>query len=369
MEEVTMASRSEISRLGQCVSDVLRGSWRYGPLPVATIRDVAEICPLLIRLGVGALAGRRCLTGILDGWVEEFRQIRLWNAVQEAVQAQQLIKVVDTLGSVGVPFLLLKGWSVARLYPEPGLRPVGDIDICVPPEALTDARAALRSDNYGDGVVDLHAGLPDLHPASFRDLWSRRQTIPIGGQLLSVLGSEDQLKHLCLHWARHGGWRAIWLCDIAVACEALPRGVNWRLIVGGPEWQSAWVRGALSLTTELLGTKPSKGSPSLTRAPRWLVRAVLDAWGRGRVGDSHTCEGRSIFDYFRTPLLLPHGLRQRWPLPIEAVCTLQKSLFTRWPIPLLQAGYSLRRAWRKLTQPASTTADGINSTIQIHVSR
>jgi len=364
-----MASRPETRRLGLCVSDALRGCWRPGPLPVVTIRDAAEVGPLLIRLGVGALAGRCCRTGILDDWAEEFRQIRLWNAVQEAVQAEDLIRVADALGSAGVPFLLLKGWSVARLYPERGLRPVGDIDICVPPEALPDAKAALRGDSDSLGVVDLHAGLPDLQPASFRDLWARRQTIPVGTQALSVLGAEDQLKHLCLHWARHGGWRAIWLCDVATACEALPQVVDWRLIVSGPEWQSAWVRGVLALTTELLEVKPPKGSPPLPRAPRWLVRAVLDAWGRGRVGDSHSCEGRSIFEYVRTPWRLPHGLRQRWPLPIEAVCTLQKSLFTRWPIPLLQAGYSLRRAWRKLTQQTSIAADETSSTIQIHVSR
>ena len=62
--------------------------------------------------------------------------------------------------------LLAKGWAVARLYPEPGLRPYGDTDLYLRSEEYDAAVTALRNPDTLRGPVDLHRGFPELDDRS-----------------------------------------------------------------------------------------------------------------------------------------------------------------------------------------------------------
>ena len=43
----------------------------------------------------------------------------------------RLREVVTILHEAGIEVLVSKGWSIARLYPQAGLRPYGDLDLHV----------------------------------------------------------------------------------------------------------------------------------------------------------------------------------------------------------------------------------------------
>ena len=63
----------------------------------------------------------------------------------------------------GVEPLVLKGWAAARLYGEPGLRPYGDLDLCVLPSEEAAARTALQAPGAPPVLVDLHSDFSPQH--------------------------------------------------------------------------------------------------------------------------------------------------------------------------------------------------------------
>ena len=66
--------------------------------------------------------------------------------------------------ATGLQPILIKGWAAARLYPETGLRPYGDIDVCVRPDQLAAAKKLLHEAAGSCGWVELHEGVPDRIP-------------------------------------------------------------------------------------------------------------------------------------------------------------------------------------------------------------
>ena len=61
-------------------------------------------------------------------------------------------EALDTLAAAGVPCTILKGMHTARrYYPEPGARPMGDIDVFVAPESRRAAEHALARAGWRSG--------------------------------------------------------------------------------------------------------------------------------------------------------------------------------------------------------------------------
>ena len=59
----------------------------------------------------------------------------------------------------GIEAVLVKGWAIARRYPDRALRPYGDLDVCVRPDSHARAAAVLARIASLDGpFVDLHSG-------------------------------------------------------------------------------------------------------------------------------------------------------------------------------------------------------------------
>lgn len=65
-----------------------------------------------------------------------------------------LAQVSDALGKAGIPFFSVKGLDVARLYPVPALRTMGDCDIVVRPEDQARAHPVLLSLGFTLGKKD-----------------------------------------------------------------------------------------------------------------------------------------------------------------------------------------------------------------------
>lgn len=163
-------------------------------------------------------------------------------AARAMVTEWRLVSVLKTLEAASVPALVIKGAAIAALYPDPALRPYGDLDVLVRRTQLDEAVGALErlgyhctyspawsldygydvpmaSDN-GQSVVELHWRLDYLAGVGrppVEDLWARSIPYLVDGQAGLQLEDVDMVLHLCAHAAikhrAHLGLRP--LCDLS----------------------------------------------------------------------------------------------------------------------------------------------------------
>jgi hypothetical protein len=170
----------------------------------------------------------------------------------------QLEEMLRVFAEQQLDILVLKGPPlVRRLYGDPALRPIGDLDLLARPGDLQRVCSVLISLDYRaapgyDSPRDFHAlrgytliyrrgdePLVELHwrPVSLAsyqrasspsDLWRRSIHTEIGGKRARLLDPEDELRYLCVHYAaEHRGKRLIWLIDIARLLQSLPESWEW----------------------------------------------------------------------------------------------------------------------------------------------
>lgn len=149
----------------------------------------------------------------------------------------------------GVPFVLMQGAALLTdIYPDPGLRPLSDIDLWVLPRDRDRLLTVFSGLGFEDnplvpGVFRRGAVLVDVHthldwaeriPAT-RFLFTleaeeiRRscRRVAWGGLPVHCLGGYDQVIYLTVHAVKHNLERLIWLADL----QRLTAG--WR----APEWE------------------------------------------------------------------------------------------------------------------------------------
>jgi hypothetical protein len=261
---------------------------------------------------------------------------------------REIEQVFELLRAAGVEPLLVKGWAVARLYPEEGLRPGGDIDLCIRPEQYRAARDVLKSAEGRRYNVDLHRGFERLDGASAEELFERSQPVSLGNGQVRILAPEDHLRVLSFHMLREGVWRPIWLCDVAVAVESRGAGFDWERCLSRDRQQSDWVACAIGLAHQLLGVAID-GTPVERRAgrlPSWLVPGVLKQW---RAVTMHRRYNAPVRIGLRHPVEVLRGLRYHWPNPIEGTIGVGGS-FNELPRLPFQLADCLLRTKRLMTR-------------------
>jgi hypothetical protein len=213
------------------------------------------------------------------------------------------------------------------VYGVAGLRPSCDVDLCVARPQLAAAAAALAASPL-PCAVDLHGDVPDLPDRSWGEVLGRSQLAALGAVAVRVLAPEDELRLLCLHLARHGVARPLWVCDVGACLETLPPGFDWDCCLRGDEHLSAWTECVLGLASRLLGSRMPPGS---ARLPSWVERAVLWCWGTG--------PGRPLRHYLRHPAEVVRRLRYHGISPRHGSAPIKASLQLRLPplrgLPLL----------------------------------
>jgi hypothetical protein len=226
----------------------------------------------------------------------------------------------------------MKGWSVARLYPEPGLRHYSDLDLCVAPREYRSARKALRALGPLGSYVDLHSSLGRNDKLRWEELYARSELVELDGLPVRVLGAEDHLRLLCLHWLRHGAWGPLGLCDIAAALAARPATFDWQRSLGSDKKRADWMVCALGLAHHLLRAEIDE-TPVANRArnlPGWLLPAVLEQWQTCVNPNYRDLALAEIQPFFGAPKRLYAHLASRWRHPIRATIEVRGS-FNNWP--------------------------------------
>ncbi|MDH7569012.1 MAG: nucleotidyltransferase family protein [Armatimonadota bacterium] len=323
---------------------LLRGCWRgVPPRPEVLGAALAELLPRVQRTGLQGLAWRHLKEHpeLSGEEAEALRQAHRFHALRNANRDRELVGAVGALRAVGVEPILIKGWAVGRLYPEPGLRPYGDIDLLVRADALAAAREALHAAGDVRFSVDLMDGGP--WDRSVEELHRSSLLVPLLGIPIRVPCAEDHLRILCLHLLHHGAWKPIWLVDVAVALETRPPGFNWERFLAGDARHTEWALAVLRLAHEVLGAEvggtPAEKGPPL---PRWLVPAVLAAWTRGSGASAQAALGRGLALSPWRPRALVREVRAHWRGPIEATVELGAPL-NNWPRFPLQLAATARR--------------------------
>jgi hypothetical protein len=129
---------------------------------------------------------------------------------------------------------------------------------------------------------------------------------------LLVPSPEDHLRLCAIHLFRHGGWRPLWLCDVATMSEAAGTDFNWDTCLGDNPAAASWTAVAVMLAHRLLGAR-SDHLPARVRqqcVPEWLENTLLRQWTYPHAGHVKPIP----FD-FRD---LAASLRSRWPDPVTA---------------------------------------------------
>jgi hypothetical protein len=297
--------------------------------------------PLLLGTGGGGLGWWRIRQSALQTAPATPRLVQAYRhqTLLAALHEQQLLQALTSLRSAGVEPLLAKGWVVARLYPEPGLRPYGDIDLFVTPGQHSTAASAVRNLLDQGCPVDLHVGLSPLDDRDAGETYRRVDRVSFGGIEVRVLGPEDQLRFLCQHLLEHGAWRPLWLCDVAAALESRPAGFDWDYFLRRSRQRSRGIMCALALAHHLLEARlddtPLAGKTDAL--PGWLVAAVLGRWGIG-------CRHREpLIHHLRRRDGVLESLRRSWPDPITATAEVHGP-FNGLPRLPFQIAFCLKRS-------------------------
>jgi hypothetical protein len=220
------------------------------PTILASLALSNRIGPLLWR--ALSLAGCTSVLGDERKRMEDMAELYRFQSL--LLHPLAVAQALTPLHAAGLEPLVMKGPSVARYYPEPGLRPMDDLDLYLPDqqhnEALrvlegagwTVARARkrdlydtqLRHRDVPSMPLELHYGLDGWHERSNRLdpmwLWERRVPIDCMGTPAFGLPLEEDVVYLASHAGKpfHNFDRLIWLADLAMVIGDAP--VDWDAI-------------------------------------------------------------------------------------------------------------------------------------------
>jgi hypothetical protein len=200
---------------------------------------------------------------------------------------QALAKLAELFDSRNLPFILLKGEALSQTcYPDEGLRPYDDIDLLIKEDSYEAVKAALiaygfhlrhphleteKRELFGEVEFDQQGPRTltvDLHwdtlmaswgpPSLLGDTiaWEFPDQIQIGRQIVSVLGGEILLLHLCVHFTFHHALDGlILLCDLFLVLRRDDNRIDWdRLLRQADRYRCRHaVYYALSCVQSLLG--------------------------------------------------------------------------------------------------------------------
>jgi hypothetical protein len=339
-----VAPSGEARRRGARIAALLAGSWRASP-PVAEESGLRDLAPLLHRSGSAALAGA-CLRSAAAADEEALARLRETHRMQTlaaALHRRHVAHVFEVFRRHGIEPILFKGWAAARAYAHPGMRPSGDVDICVRPEVEERARVA-HAAVTAECSVDVHLGLRQLDDYPLDRVFARSEDAALENGHVRILAPEDHLRLLALHALRHGVWRPVWLVDVAAAVEGRSARFDWDLFQSGSARRSQWVAAVVGLARTVLKADLTGVPAAIAEAsvPAWAEAAILDGWG----SPINVAQGARLpMRHLRNPRSVVPALWRRWPGPLEATIGAGAPMngFPRWPIQVAACAFRLGR--------------------------
>lgn len=209
---------------------------------------------------------------------------------------RELGRVLQAFSNVGISVVVLKGAALAAtVYPMPELRPMGDLDLLIRAEDLTQAKIVIQSlgfmpeaqkiglgmerlvayeANFDGGQLmpvhvelhwDLVGGERSRYKSRIEWFWRRTESVSVAGVPVQVLDPTANLAYLTAHLTiKHGDQepRLIWLYDLHLLIRDHADGIDWCDLVGRVA-EFSWLSG-FQATLENLRT--CFGTPVPTEA-------------------------------------------------------------------------------------------------------
>ena len=188
----------------------------------------------------------------------ELQGLRIRHRHANQIRAQVLVEILTAYQTAGIDALVLKGAALAHLvYPEPGLRPMSDLDLLVHSANARRAQQILAGLGFDaplpvgslpgkhlptascrrDGLlvsVELHHNLFSARsPVSFTlaDMTASPRSFDLNGLTAYTLPDPEMLWHLTEHLRIVAQpFRLIWLADIVGLAERFAAEIDWERV-------------------------------------------------------------------------------------------------------------------------------------------
>jgi hypothetical protein len=281
--------------------------------------------------------------------------------VHSSLLTQELLDVLAAFEAHDLRAIPYKGPVLAAsAYGSLALRPFGDVDIWMHRKDMTRGKDILLSLGYCPGQpervrdeatylrthhdylfikksqsneiqLELQWGVTEASfsfPIEFQPLWDRRITSCLLGRTTPNLSVEDTLLILCVHGAKHGWNRLIWVCDIAELLRANSH-IDWTWLIEHAEKLGGrrMLLLGLHLASALLETRLPEKVALQVQADRTidsLARQVSEELLRGAYEPSGILEERP-FLYMK--------LREHWRDRLQVFFHYCPEYFTRMVTP------------------------------------
>ena len=299
----------------------------------------------------------------------------LWRRVPEAVRMQlqqiyhrniqrnelllaELDQLFAVFNTAEVPVMLMKELHLLHtIYPEIGLRPIGDLDLLVPPHDFERAKTMLRQagyhpqlpanpfkDKYGFGYhfvnhakgswIDLQWNLSQrdwaqstsgAHEfrAPIKEVWKHAQKDRLLESHIMRMSWEDMLFHLCVHLEGHGFNEMIQFCDMAEIIRQYRTAMDWRRFIDLA--RGAAMQGSVACSLEFVQKVLGVAAPAEVLAelrPDYLKFGMYSA-SFGTLGRLHTFLDEAASD----DCVPVHALKQ-WEATVRTTAMLNQQSYT-----------------------------------------
>lgn len=187
----------------------------------------------------------------LDMWSRKLKQ----RIISMLYLLKDLQLIIHSFDRNKVDYVLIKGLSISRFYPNPLYRTMGDIDFFVSEKDYTRAVSILEEMGYSKTeedsnplhisfarenrmVVELHKNL--IHTGYlgsrnyknwYEHIWSNKQTLSFSGIPFNAMSAEDELINQIIHFACHFvyfGTKLKHIYEIALMIHSNP--MDWSYI-------------------------------------------------------------------------------------------------------------------------------------------
>jgi hypothetical protein len=270
-------------------------------------RAVRQGIPTLVYHHLRTLDGHKVVAPPVWTTLEQAYRVAGLQAMRQRFEVGRLL---DALQGTGVQIIALKGLALSEtIYPDPALRPSGDIDLLVRFQDVQMVEKVLQELGYEPDEDPLPAEwytpynahhlvpyrLPgrevlievhwDLAPPQegfsidVEGLWERAESALILERQVGVLSPVDLLAYLGLHASARSRFRSglRQLVDVAEVARHYGAKLDWaELAARADRWEAQrWVYLALRVTSELLGATNLDGALSAFQ-PATLDEGLVD---------------------------------------------------------------------------------------------
>jgi hypothetical protein len=204
-----------------------------------------------------------------------------WFSLQNKVHEARICEAFALFRQYEIEPILIKGWAIARLYPQTHLRTYTDIDLGVSSSDFEKAKDLLEDEDAKKLNIDLHNEFRHLDTVEWNLLVRDSQLVSLHGTDIRILSPEDHLRILCVHWLTDSGADKERLFDIHYSVANRPEGFDWpKCLDRAGSTRRRWIVSAIGLAHRYTGLS-LEGLPFAGEGktiPAWLVKSLEKEW-------------------------------------------------------------------------------------------